>query len=75
MFRNAEDEVLGPVPFRTDFADSCNTAFVGSAGRVTPRAAAAGRRDLGYGAVDLGVGAASAAPCRLSDDPSSTPRT
>lgn len=27
-FRNAENEVFGRVPFRQDFASSCNTAFV-----------------------------------------------
>lgn len=35
-FSNAEDEVLGPVPFRTDFALSCNTAFVGLSDRLEP---------------------------------------
>ncbi|MCU1499649.1 MAG: spoVD [Acidimicrobiales bacterium] len=28
VFRNAGGEVLGSVPFRKDFAESCNTAFV-----------------------------------------------
>jgi len=58
QFSNAEDEVLGAVPFRTDFADSCNTAFVGSAGRVTGEQLQAAARDVGYGSYDLGVGAA-----------------
>ncbi len=55
-FKNAEDEVLGTVPFREDFAHSCNTAFVGSAGRVTAAELAAAARDLGYGSgTGLGV--------------------
>ena len=56
-FSNAEAEQLGPVPFRTDFAQSCNTAFVGSAGRVTGAQLQTAARDLGYAAYDLGVGA------------------
>jgi cell division protein FtsI/penicillin-binding protein 2 len=48
-FKNAENEVLGTVPFRTDFAESCNTAFVGSAGRVSPAQLADAAGDLGYG--------------------------
>ncbi len=55
-FKNAEAEALGPQPFRTDFAQSCNTAFVGSAGRVTPDQLATAARDLGYADQDLGVG-------------------
>jgi cell division protein FtsI/penicillin-binding protein 2 len=55
-FKNAEDEVLGTVPFRTDFALSCNTAFVGSAGRVSAAQLVDAARDLGYGgARGLGV--------------------
>ncbi len=59
-FSNAEDEVLGDQPFRVDFADSCNTAFVGSADRITSEQLQVAARDLGYGAYDLGVGAATA---------------
>jgi len=55
-FKNAENEVLGKVPFRTDFAQSCNTAFVGSAGKVSAAQLAAAAKDLGYGsATGLGV--------------------
>jgi cell division protein FtsI/penicillin-binding protein 2 len=55
-FKNAENEVLGTVPFRTDFAQSCNTAFVGSAGKVSASQLADAARDLGYGAATgLGV--------------------
>jgi cell division protein FtsI/penicillin-binding protein 2 len=55
-FKNAEDEVLGTVPFRTDFAQSCNTAFVGSAGKVSAAQLVDAARDLGYGTTGaLGV--------------------
>jgi cell division protein FtsI/penicillin-binding protein 2 len=55
-FKNAEDEVLGSVPFHTDFANSCNTAFVGSSTRITARELAAAARSLGYGQANrLGV--------------------
>jgi cell division protein FtsI/penicillin-binding protein 2 len=33
-FQNQDEFVLGEVPFRTDFARSCNTAFVGLAKRL-----------------------------------------
>lgn len=49
-FRNAEGEVLGTVPFSTDFALSCNTAFVGSAGRLSSEALARSASALGFGA-------------------------
>lgn len=68
VFANAEAEQLGPVPFRTDFALSCNTAFVGSAPRVTGAQLQSAARDLGYGAYDLGVGA-TGADVPASDDP------
>lgn len=48
-FVNAEGEVLGTVPFRTDFAQSCNTAFVGSASKVSAQQVAAAAAALGYG--------------------------
>jgi cell division protein FtsI/penicillin-binding protein 2 len=54
-FKNAEDEVLGDQPFRVDFAHSCNTAFVGSAGRVSSPQLQQAARDVGYGAFDMGV--------------------
>ncbi|HYJ74008.1 MAG TPA: penicillin-binding transpeptidase domain-containing protein, partial [Kineosporiaceae bacterium] len=54
--RNAENEVLGTVPFRTDFAESCNSAFVGSRTRVSPEQLADAAAALGYGeAGALGV--------------------
>jgi cell division protein FtsI/penicillin-binding protein 2 len=46
-FVNAESEALGAVPFRLDFADSCNTAFVSLADRVTDADLAASGSDLG----------------------------
>jgi cell division protein FtsI/penicillin-binding protein 2 len=56
VFKNAEDEVLGPAPFHRDFADSCNTAFVGSSTKITQKELAAAAADLGYGQKnELGV--------------------
>ena len=53
---NAENEVLGTVPFRTDFAQSCNAAFVGSRGKVSPSQLADAATSLGYGESErLGV--------------------
>ncbi|WP_432561539.1 penicillin-binding transpeptidase domain-containing protein [Kineococcus sp. SYSU DK003] len=49
-FSNFEDEAFGDVPFRTDFARSCNTAFAG----LSPRLA---DDDLPRAAAELGVGA------------------
>ncbi|HEU0103053.1 MAG TPA: penicillin-binding transpeptidase domain-containing protein [Mycobacteriales bacterium] len=68
VFVNAEAGQLGPVPFRTDFAQSCNTAFVGSARRVSGAQLQAAARDLGYGTYDLGVGAFGA-DVPAADDP------
>ncbi len=48
-FRNAEDEVLGSVAFHTDFAHSCNTAFVGSSTKVSAAELAKAAKSLGYG--------------------------
>ncbi|MEZ0492418.1 penicillin-binding transpeptidase domain-containing protein [Kineococcus sp. TBRC 1896] len=49
-FSNFEDEAFGNVPFRTDFARSCNTAFAS----LSPRL---GDDDLPAAAEALGVGA------------------
>lgn len=54
-FTNADGEVLGPVPFRTNFADSCNTAFVGQADAITPEELAKAAGDLGYRELDVGT--------------------
>lgn len=48
-FGNVEDSQLGDVPFRTDFARSCNTAFVGLSSRLAPG-------DLGAAAATVGLG-------------------
>lgn len=48
-FRNYESFALGSVPFRTDFARSCNTAFVSLASRLNDRALTGAARDLGIG--------------------------
>ncbi|MFI5490902.1 penicillin-binding transpeptidase domain-containing protein [Actinoplanes sp. NPDC051859] len=49
-FKNAHDMALGSVPFRTDFAQSCNTAFV----NLAPQLGADGLQDA---AAKLGLGA------------------
>jgi cell division protein FtsI/penicillin-binding protein 2 len=54
-FRNAEGEVLGSVPFSKDFAESCNTAFVGQSRTITAQQLADTAARLGYRTVDLGV--------------------
>ncbi|WP_421118035.1 penicillin-binding transpeptidase domain-containing protein [Aquihabitans daechungensis] len=54
-FRNAEGEVLGAVPFSKDFADSCNTAFVGQSRTITAQQLADTAKKLGYRELDLGV--------------------
>ncbi len=57
-FKNAEAEKFGPVPFTVDFANSCNTAFIGSASKLSPAALAKAARTLGYGRPNaLGVDA------------------
>ncbi len=54
-FKNAEGEVLGRVPFRTDFAKSCNTAFVGESTKITPDELTASAAILGYRQLDFGI--------------------
>jgi len=50
---------LGEVPFRTAFANSCNTAFIGQANVVPERDLATAGADLGLGVyAPLGIGAA-----------------
>ena len=49
-FRNFEGGAAGDVPFRTDFAQSCNTAFVSLAPRLRPAALTETARDFGVGA-------------------------
>jgi cell division protein FtsI/penicillin-binding protein 2 len=50
VFRNAERLVLGPIPFRTAFVESCNTAFVQLAAKHEPAALSAAARRFGFGA-------------------------
>lgn len=55
VFKNAGGEVLGPVPFRKDFAESCNTAFVGQARTITNQQLTDTASQLGYRKLDVGV--------------------
>ncbi|GAA1928636.1 penicillin-binding transpeptidase domain-containing protein [Brevibacterium antiquum] len=56
-FKNAEDHVLGEVAFEDDFAESCNTAFVNAAEKVSASDVANAASSLGMDDVDLGVDA------------------
>ncbi|MDN5834353.1 MAG: cell division protein FtsI, partial [Brevibacterium sp.] len=55
-FKNAEDEVLGDVAFEDDFAQSCNTAFVDAAKKVSASEVANAASNLGMDDIDLGAG-------------------
>ncbi len=58
VFKNAHDEALGRVPFRTDFAKSCNTAFASLAPKLGADGLAAAAGSLGIGGQwDVGVDA------------------
>jgi cell division protein FtsI/penicillin-binding protein 2 len=48
-FRNFEGSAAGAVPFRQDFAQSCNTAFITLANRLSQRALTRAGRDYGLG--------------------------
>jgi cell division protein FtsI/penicillin-binding protein 2 len=48
-FRNFEGSAAGAVPFSQDFAQSCNTAFISLAGRLSPTALTRAGRDYGLG--------------------------
>ncbi|SBT50264.1 penicillin-binding transpeptidase domain-containing protein [Micromonospora narathiwatensis] len=55
-FKNSDDFELGSVPFTTDFAKSCNTAFVALAPKLGPDGLATTGRTLGLEAKwDLGA--------------------
>jgi cell division protein FtsI/penicillin-binding protein 2 len=57
-FKNAEDEVLGPIPFRQAFAHSCNTAFVNLSDLLEPTTLTETAKQFGLGREwDLGVDA------------------
>jgi cell division protein FtsI/penicillin-binding protein 2 len=49
LFKNFEGEAAGAVPFSTDFAQSCNTAFVSLAKRLPADALTRTARDFGLG--------------------------
>jgi cell division protein FtsI/penicillin-binding protein 2 len=56
QFKNSENFELGPVPFHTDFAKSCNTAFAALAPQLGPTGLAAAGATLGLGQQwDLGT--------------------
>ncbi|GAA1548031.1 MULTISPECIES: penicillin-binding transpeptidase domain-containing protein [Brevibacterium] len=55
-FKNAEDHVMGDVAFEDDFAESCNTAFVDAAKKVSASEVANAASNLGMDDIDLGVG-------------------
>lgn len=54
-FKNAGGFALGDVPFRTDFARSCNTAFVGQADDITADELTEAAADLGFRPLDIGM--------------------
>jgi cell division protein FtsI/penicillin-binding protein 2 len=55
-FKNANDEVLGRVPFHTDFAKSCNTAFVNLSAKLGADGLTAAATSVGLGSEwDLGA--------------------
>ncbi|GGK98956.1 penicillin-binding transpeptidase domain-containing protein [Mangrovihabitans endophyticus] len=55
-FTNAHDMELGKVPFHTDFAESCNTAFVSLAPKLGADGMAAASTAVGLGGKwDLGI--------------------
>ena len=56
-FKNAEDHVLGEVAFEDNFAESCNTAFVDAAQKVSGSEVTDAASSLGMDDVDLGLGA------------------
>ena len=57
-FSNVEGEQLGRLPFRTAFANSCNTAFISLRGRIPPAALTATAKQFGIG-LDWTLGATS----------------
>ena len=62
-FKNSHDMVLGKVPFHTDFAKSCNTAFVNLSPQLGADGLKAASTALGLGAEwDLGMPAFSGKP-------------
>lgn len=67
-FRNADNFALGVVPFRVDFARSCNTAFAALAAKLGPTGLADAGRSLGLGTGwDVGLEAATGSVSRDGD--------
>src|SRR5207244_1978247 len=54
-FVNAEGEAFGPIPFRTAFYRSCNTAFINVASGLPAGALSAAAATFGFGGYDLPV--------------------
>jgi hypothetical protein len=54
-FVNAEGEAFGPIPFRTAFFRSCNTAFINVATRLPADAIGVAAATFGFGGYDLPV--------------------
>jgi cell division protein FtsI/penicillin-binding protein 2 len=68
-FRNFEGGAAGAVPFRIDFAESCNTAFVGLSRRLDPGVVSRVARDFGLGReIDLPLPAATSKVPAATDD-------
>ncbi len=67
-FSNAEHEQFGSVPFAADFAQSCNTAFVGSAGKVSAAQLRKAATDVGYRSSSL-VTPSAVAQAPATNDP------
>ena len=61
-FRNFEGGAAGAVPFRTDFAEACNTAFVGLAERLEEGALGRTARDYGLSRRNERMGLPAATP-------------
>jgi penicillin-binding protein A len=67
-FRNFEGGAAGAVPFRTDFAQSCNTAFISLADRLERDDLTETARDFGLGEpLKLGLPAAEASVPAATD--------
>ncbi len=66
-FKNAEDHVLGTVDFAESFAQSCNTAFVNSAEKVTAKTLSETAMSMGMGQIDIGTDAYMASVPEVDD--------
>ncbi len=66
-FKNAEDHVLGTVDFAESFAQSCNTAFVNSAEKVTATTLSETAMSMGMGQIDIGTDAYMASVPEVDD--------